>query len=188
MAIRVFMVGKSDKVMEQMAADMGPEFEVTHTEKVSRAREEFDPEKYDVVILGRALKGPDREALLGTVSDPRAGLPVITSLAPCGQLSAAHAKAAISEARPEAKILKVSGVDAHHVRFHLTRPADVTVTLYTLSMMQYLLKVKPIFSGPLPAGSHEIEIPRTIGDRFERKHLYVSADNRDARLIKMRGL
>jgi hypothetical protein len=182
------MVGKSDTVMAQMATDMGQDFEVTHTQDIGRARNEFDAAKYDVVILGRALKGPDREALLGTVHGPANGLAVITSLAPCGALSAAHARAAISEVDSGEKVLNVTGTNGREVRFELARAAEVTVTLYTLTMFQYLLKVKPIFNGPLPAGSHEVEIPRTFSDRFERKHLYVAADNRDARLIKLRGL
>jgi hypothetical protein len=74
------------------------------------------------------------------------------------------------------------------VQFSLTEDADVEVILYSLTMMQYLLKVNPIFSGKLAAGSHVVEIPRTRGDIFERKHLYVAANNRDARLIKLRGL
>jgi hypothetical protein len=188
MAVRVFMVGKSDTVMAQMAIDMGPEFEVTHMEDIERARKEYNAESYDVVILGRALKGPVREVLLGTVHGEASGPPVITSLAPQGRLSAAHARAAISGADKGPKVLTVTSADGKRVRFELRQPADVTVTLYSLSMMQYLLKEKPVFEGTLPAGTHEIAIPRTLGDRFERKHLYIAADNRDARLIKLRGL
>src|SRR5689334_9586630 len=122
MAVRVFMVGKSDTVMAQMAIDMGPEFEVTHMEDYERARKEYDADKYDVVILGRALKGPVREALLGTV---HGGPPVITSLAPQGRLSAAHARAAISGADKGPKVLTVTSADGKRVRFELRQPADV---------------------------------------------------------------
>lgn len=184
MAIRVFMVGKSDTVMAEMAKDMGPDFEVSHFQDAERAAREFDPAKYDVVILGRALKAPDREKLLGTVHE----LPVLISLAPQGKLSAAHARAALSAADKGPKVLTVTGTDGGHVRFDLTKQAEVTVTLYTLSLFQYLLDIRPAFQGTLDAGSHEVAIPRSFKDRFERKHLYVAADNGDAYLIHLPGL
>lgn len=188
MKVRVFMVGKKAEVMDRMAREMGPDFEVTHYDDVARARAAFDADKFDVVILGRALKQPDREAILGTVSGAE-GVPVIDSIGPQGVLSAAHARAAISEAGPTAKVLRVTSASDKRVRFELTRDADVTVTFYGLTVMQRNLKVRPVFQGRLAAGTHQIDIPRTFSDRFtERKHLYVAADNGDARLIRLPGL
>lgn len=188
-ATRVFMVGKSDAVMAEMARDMGPEFAVHHSQDVARACADFDPERYDVAILGRALKAPDRDRLLRTIAESEHPIPVITSLAPCGRLSAAHARAAVSAAATGERVLEQQQVTGRGVTFRLRGPAEVTMTLYTLTMMRYILKEKPLFDGLLGAGVHHLPIRRSWSDRFERKHLYLAtADGRDAFLTHLPGL
>lgn len=187
MSTRVLMVGKSNAVMAEMARDMGPEFDVRHTEDVREAAAELDPRAFDVVILGRALKPDGRQALLRAIEETDGRLAVLTSLAPCGKLSAAHARAAMSAATGRTTLTAAS-VRGSELTFDLTAPARVTVTLYTLTALRYILKVKPILTRDFPAGRQALRIPRTLSDRFERKHLYVAADDGDAFLLKMRGL
>jgi hypothetical protein len=186
--IRVFMVGKSDQVMAQMADEMGPEFAVTHNQDISRAVREFRPEDFDVVILGRALKPDDRQTLLTSIEKSGSRLPVITSLAPQGKLSAAHAKAAISGAAPGDKVLTAEQPDGKQITFTLSKPQDVTITLYTLSALTYKLAIRPVESKHFDVGRHTVAIPRTLADRFERKHLYVASGNGDAYLFKVPGI
>src|SRR5437763_16164596 len=111
------MVGKDDTVMAKMAADMGPDFTVSHTQDVEQALADPAAPGVDAVVLGRALNDDAREALRRRFAREGAGPAIVNSLGPHGVLVAAQVRGALSEQRGEPTA--VAGLTSRELRLHV---------------------------------------------------------------------
>lgn len=173
---RVLLVGKRMRSLEHLGGQLRERGMVVRAQTdTSEVRLLPESEKYDAVVLSRAMRSSGVERLLATLKSMNPDVQVVHALAPLDPVIVAQVEQAVVTPDPTSRITANAMFEIGNSRVVLMLRGDaaVEVGMYRLDGV-YRAQHIPVYHGALSGGRHNLPIVRRVGSG--ERYLVVRAD------------